>query len=140
MWRIIVHSAEKNGLRKTARGSLQNRPLYKVKLTYFEKSFFILHAGTNERDCPPSFHIQPYLYAVTVKCKLRILELCLENYCHYLLWRESRGQKFLTKFWMKERNSWLIEIEMCMTQFCLLEMYQFLKKDCGNIVYKGMAF
>ena len=80
MWQLVVHSVEKNGLRKPTRRSLLNGLLYKVKLTYFEKSFFILHASTNESDCPPSFRSQLRVHTVTVTGKLQTLEPYSQNY------------------------------------------------------------
>ena len=86
---------EKNGLRKTARGSLRNRPLYKVKQTYFEKSFFLLHARMNERNHPLSFRIQLQVHTVTVTGKLRILDLYSQKYrCFFYYGERERVRRF----------------------------------------------
>ena len=108
MWQLIVHFVEKNGLRKTARGSLRNRPLYKVKLTYFEKSFFILHAGTNERDRTPSFCSQLWVHTVTVIGKLRTFELYSQNYRRFSIMEKEKGLEGLNRV-LDEREEFLVD-------------------------------
>ena len=104
----MVHSAEKKGLRKTARESLRNRPLYKLKMTYFEKSFFILHSGTNERDRPPSFRSQLWVHTVTVTGKLRTLKLYSQNYRHFSIMEKEKGVEGLNRI-LDEREECLVD-------------------------------
>ena len=116
---------KKNGLRKTTRRSLRNGLLYKVKLTYFEKSFFILHARTNERDRPPSFAVKFGYMQLQSQVSFKHSSFIHRIIIIFLLWRKRKGQRVLTEFWMKEKNSQLIEIEVYMTHSCLWEMYRF---------------
>ena len=108
MWWRIVHSAEKNGLRKTTRGSLLNGPLYKVKFTFFEKSFFILYARTNERDHPPSFHSQLQVHTVIVTGKLQTLELYSQNYHRFSIMEKEKGLEGLNQV-LDEREEFLVD-------------------------------
>ena len=71
--------------------------------------FFIVHVGTNEKDRPPPFHIQPRVYAVTVVGKSQILELYLQNYhCFFYIMDKEKGLQGLNQI-LDEREECLVD-------------------------------
>ena len=62
----------------------------------------------SEGDSPPSFCSQPHIHIVTVTSKLRILELCLENYCHFFVMEKEKGLEGLNRV-LDEREEFMVD-------------------------------
>ena len=140
MWQLVAHSAEKNGLRKTTKRSLWNVLLYKVKLTYLKNHFLLYMLGRMKRTAHHPFTVNFGYMQLQSQVSLKYLSFIHRITVVFILWIKRKGQKVLTEFWMKEKNSWLIEIEEYVTHSCLWEMYRLLKKDCGDIIRREMTF
>ena len=140
MWQLVVHSTEKSGLSKTTKGSLWNGILYKVKLTYLKNYFLLYMPGRMKRNTHHPFTVNFGYMQLQSQVSLKYLSFIHRITVVFLLWIKRKGQKFLIEFWMKEKNSWLIEIEAYMTHSCLWGMYQLLKKYCGDIIRREMTF
>ena len=64
--------------------------------------------GMSEGDIPPSFRSQPHVHTVTVIGKLRILELCLENYHRFSIMEKEKGLEVLN--WvLDEREEFMVD-------------------------------
>ena len=61
-----------------------------------------------EGDSPPSFCSQPHVHTVTVTGKLRILELCLENYRHFPVMEKEKGLEVLNRV-LDEREEFMVD-------------------------------
>ena len=73
----------------------------------FEESFFY-YAKTNEKDRPPPFHSQLWVYAITVTGKSQILELYSQNYCHFSIMEKDKGLESLNRI-LDEREEFLVD-------------------------------
>ena len=67
-----------------------------------------MHAGTSEGDSPPSFHSKPHVHTITVTGKLRILELCLENYHRFSIMEKEKGLEVLNRV-LDEREEFMVD-------------------------------
>ena len=56
----------------------------------------------------PSFRSQPHVHTVTVTGKLRILELCLENYRRSSVMEKEKGLEVLNRV-LDEREEFMVD-------------------------------
>ena len=64
---------------------------YISEVDLFEESFFIVHAGMNEKDRPPPLHSQLRVYAITVTGKSQILNIYSQNYSRFSIMDKEKG-------------------------------------------------
>ena len=62
----------------------------------------------SEGDSLPSFRSQPHLHTVTVIGKLRILQLCLENYRYFSSMEKEKGLEGLNRV-LDEREEYMVD-------------------------------
>ena len=72
-----------------------------------------MHVGTSEGDSPPSFRSQPHVHTVIATGKLRIIELCLENYLHFSIMEKEKGLEGLNRV-LDEREQFMVDRDRSM--------------------------